>query len=254
MASTEATATRGLELPPDAPKPDFRWTVSLPTTWRIIDLNPTRTDAVINNLLRDDDLVPGARLKRSHQREVKQAMVDMATQARDAGSLLALILPGISGEEVVAVTMLLRWVDSAPAAASVLDSQKQLGLPEDSTVEKTNQGDPYLLFHSQMEGGPITQRRTLYTHQAFIPAPGTSWTLVVSATAPNAETSESVEAIVRRAAASFVVVPDDAEFVFTDSDEITQADANQSSEPTSGGETTMSRVWLSKEGFTHNAE
>ena len=242
---TQATALKpSMQLPPDAPRPDFRWTVSLPTTWRIIDLNPARTDAVISNLLRDDDLVPGARLKRSHQREVKQQMMEMATQARDAGSVLALILPGVLDDTVTAVTLLMRWVDSAPTSASVLGAQKQLGSPEDSTVEKTNQGDPYLLFHSQMEGGPVTQRRTLYTHQAFIPAPGTTWTLVVSATAPSAESSDGVEAIVRRVAASFAVVPDDTQLTFNNDDDADGA---------SSAQTPFSRVWLSEEGEVNNA-
>lgn len=242
---TQATALESsMQLPPDAPRPDFRWTVSLPTTWRIIDLNPARTDAVISNLLRDDDLVPGARLKRSHQREVKLQMMEMATQARDAGSVLALILPGVLDDTVTAVTLLMRWVDSAPTSASVLGAQKQLGSPEDSTVEETNQGDAYLLVHSQREGGPITQRRTHYTHQAFIPVPNTTWTLVVSATAPSAESSDGVEAIVRRVAASFAVVPDDTQLTFSDDDETDGAGS---------GQTAFSRVWLSEEGELNNA-
>lgn len=243
MHDVEAPIT-GVALPPDAPRPQFVWTVSLPLTWRAIDLHPQRTDASIANIMRDDDLVPGIRLKSAQKRQLKDAMTDMATQARDAGAVWVLALPGVHEEHVSVVTLLLRWSDSAPRQASVLDIQRQLGA-DTTGVEPTLNGDSYVLHSSTSLAGPVTQRRTVHTHQAFIPVPSTTWTLAVSATAPDADTGADVKAIVSRVAASLVAWPDITEQLREVQELPTETAVDPAAPPTGAG---SSRVWVNSEG------
>lgn len=244
MHDDEAPVT-GVALPPDAPRPQFVWTVSLPLTWRAIDLHPQRTDASIANIMRDDDLVPGVRLKSAQKRELKAAITDMATQAREAGAIWVLALPGVHEEHVSVVTLLLRWSDSAPRQASVLDIQRQLGA--DTSVEPTLNGESFVLRSATSLAGPVTQRRTVHTHQAFVPVPSTTWTLAVSATAPDADTGEDVKAIVSRVAASVVAWPNITEQL-REVEELelpTDSVADTDESPTEAG---SSRVWVNSEG------
>lgn len=211
MATTATTATDGkplLSLPQHAPRPPFVWSAHLPTTWRFIDVDPARTDASVANLLRDDDLVPGVRLSSAQRRAMQQSFKEMATQAREAGILLALVLPGVDNGEISAVPLLLRWIDTAPAPASVLSAQQQLGAKAEASVASTNAGGSFLLASEQGLAGPLTQRRTVYHHQAFVPIASSTWTLAISSTAPSEDVSAEVRDIVVRVASSVVAHTD----------------------------------------------
>lgn len=207
MGSSATSVSSAVDLPPDSPRPPFTWTVSLPLNWRLVDLHPSRTDSVVANLLRDDDLVPGVRLSSAERRQMKEALLSMAKQAREAGTLLALVFPGIDNGVVAAVTLLIRWVDSSPNVASVMSAQIQFG-GDDTSVERTGKGASYVLRSSESLTGPVTDRRTAYTHQAFLPIASTTWTAVVSATAPSVETSEDTKNVVKRVTSSLIARPD----------------------------------------------
>ena len=138
---------------------------------------------------------------------MKEALLSMAKQAREAGTLLALVFPGIENGVVAAVTLLIRWVDSSPNVASVMSAQNQFG-EDDTSVERTGKGASYVLRSSESLTGPVTDRRTAYTHQAFLPIPSTTWTAVISATAPSAETSEDTKNVVKRVTGSLIARPD----------------------------------------------
>lgn len=234
----------GVGLPPDAPRPLFVWTVSLPLGWRVIDLDPRCTDASIANILRDDDVVPGVRLKSAQKRQLKEALASMAAEARKAGAVWVLVLPGVQEDYVSAVTLLLRWSDSAPRSASVLEIQRQLGA-DVTSVEPTLNGESYVLHSSSSLAGPVTDRRTVYTHQAFVPVPSTTWTLAVSATAPDADTGEDVKAIVGRVAASVVAWPEITEQLR----EVEQLPVgNVVDETAAPVDAESSRVWVDSQG------
>ena len=87
----------------------------------------------------------------------------------------------------------------------------------------------------------------MHTHQAFVPVPSTTWTLAVSATAPDADTGEDVKAIVSRVAASVVAWPDITEQL-REVEELelpTDSVADTEESPTEAG---SSRVWVNSEG------
>ncbi|AKK06272.1 hypothetical protein CMUST_09780 [Corynebacterium mustelae] len=196
-----------IEYHPDAPRPQFMWSASLPSTWRIIETHPARWKVCAERLVRD--YIPGVRLSASDRKLVMAKLEEVVAQSQKTGVLLALVQPGIVDEQVSAVTLLLRWVDTAPSPASVLAIEKEL-TSKDPQVERTGNDVPYVVASTSHQAGPITNRRTVFTHQAYIPVSGTSWTLAVSATAPNKETSESVAAIVRRVVEGIKVYPDTA--------------------------------------------
>lgn len=183
------------------------WSASLPSTWRIIETHPARWKVCAERLVQD--YIPGMRLSASDRRAVMAKLEEVVAQSQKAGVLLALVQPGIVDEKVSAVTLLLRWVDTTPSPASVLAIEKEL-TGKDPKVERTGSDVPYVFVSTSHQAGPITDRRTVITHQAYVPVSGTSWTLAVSATAPNKETSDSVAAIVRRVVEGIKVYPDTA--------------------------------------------
>lgn len=256
MAPAVADDKPLVALPENAPRPPFVWSASLPTTWRIIDLDPSRMDSNIANLLRDDDLVPGVRLSSAQRRAMQQSLKDMATQAREAGVLLALVQPGVDDGEISVVPLLLRWADSTPVPASVLSAQKQVGSKADTSVEPTRSGESFLLACTEGQAGPLTQRRTVYHHQAFVPIASSTWTLTVSSTAPSESVSSEVRDIVARVAASVMGHTEITASTTILSDAVehekgVETEENNEVEKPGAG---LSRVWVRGEGVYNHAE
>lgn len=207
---TQKLASGGVEpwvrYHPDAPRPGFVWNVRLPSSWRVVDIHPARWQVVVKRLA--DDYVPGVRLSAAQKRLVEQQLGQLVEQAQKAGALLVLVLPGVVDGEVSAATVVLRWADSAPIPASVISAERQLAGSRSCVVENTGRGDSYVFASATSQVGPVTDRRTAYTYQGFLPVASTTWTLAVSGSAPSEDTGEIVADIVRRIISSVRVFPD----------------------------------------------
>ncbi|GAA1475509.1 hypothetical protein P4N68_01500 [Corynebacterium felinum] len=203
--SSHTLAPALVDYHPDAPRPPFIWTAQLPTTWRFIETHPSRWKIAATRLA--DDYLPGVRLRSADKRAVLRQIEETVAQAQKTGVLMALVLPGIVEEELSAAVLLLRWIDSHPAPASIVAAQRELA-QKNPQIERTGAGDSYVLVSHTLPTGPLTQRRTAYNHQAFYPIPNTTWTLVVSGSAPNEQLGELVADCVRRVITSVRAHPD----------------------------------------------
>lgn len=206
-APLTATSPPTIEYHPDAPRPSWAWGAQLPLNWRYVDTHPARWRTCVDRLA--DDYLPGVRLSSPQKKAVKAQLEQAVAQAQKAGVLVLLVLPGMEGEAASAATLLLRWVDSSPSPASVIAAQRQLQA-KDPVVERTGRGDSFVFASTTGLVGPVTDRRTFYTHQAFLPVAGTTWTLVVSGTAPSEETGAAVANVVRRLVSSVRTYTDTA--------------------------------------------
>ncbi|WP_342318511.1 hypothetical protein [Corynebacterium mayonis] len=202
-----ATAAPTIEYHPDAPRPSFVWAAQLPLNWRYVDTHPAKWRTCAERLA--DDYLPGVRLSSPQKKTVKAQLEQTIAQAQNAGVLVVLILPGLEGEDASAATLLLRWVDSSPSPASVIATQRQMQA-HNPIVERTGRGESYVFVSKTGLVGPVTDRRTSYTHQAFLPVAGTNWTLVVSGSAPSEETGAAIASVVRRLVSSVRTYADTA--------------------------------------------
>ncbi|WP_257160273.1 hypothetical protein [Corynebacterium cystitidis] len=213
---------------PDAPRPPFLWSAQLPVTWRVIDTHPAQWQLTVERVA--DDYLGGVRLSSAQKRAVKQQLEQVVQQCQKAGVLVALVLPGVVGEDVSAATLLFRWVDSSPAPASIVAAERQLQ-GKAPVVEQTGRGDSFVFASMTGQVGPVSNRRTAYTYQALLPVAGTSWTLMVSGSAPSQDTGEIVADVVRRVVASVRPYPDTVgETLFDGADRADGAGVGQDSD------------------------
>ncbi len=91
---------------PDAPRPPFLWSAQLPVTWRVLDTHPAQWRLTVERVA--DDYLGGVRLSSAQKRAVKQQLEQVVQQCQKAGVLVALVLPGVIGEDVSAATLLFR--------------------------------------------------------------------------------------------------------------------------------------------------
>lgn len=192
-----------IEFHPDAPRPNMLWSASLPLTWRFVDTHPSRWQLKADRLV--EDYIPGVRLKAAEKRLVKQQLESTVQAAQKAGVLMTFVLPGLLEDgQVSSATLLISWRDSAPNAASLQPAK--IAFPDLKSL-KTENGASYGLLKLKKQVGPLTQRQTSYTTQGFLPIPQTTWTLIVSGSAPGEELGGVVEDLVIRLINSVTVLP-----------------------------------------------
>ncbi|WP_290259090.1 hypothetical protein [Corynebacterium felinum] len=188
------------EFHPEAPRPDFTWTVHLPSSWHLLETHPDLA-------LESTATLANASLAHTTMEEQQRTLVlrhleETITQAQNLRVLMAMVLPQWDKDEFQTGFVVLRWVDSFPMYASVSSTQQQLEA-FDPKVKLTDAGGYFVaLSRSYLGNDPAHPDRMHYSHQAFVPLPGTTWTLVVSGSAPTSSLSAIVEHMVQRIAAS----------------------------------------------------
>ncbi|MDO5670445.1 MAG: hypothetical protein Q4G50_10605 [Corynebacterium sp.] len=195
-----------LEFHPAAPRPDLLWRVQLPTSWLLLDTHPDTWQVRAERL--SEDYLPGHRFRAAEKRLIREQLSHTVRAAQDGGVLLTLVLPGLLEDGTVsAATLLLRWEDAAPRRASLAPAQRAFA-HQDPQLQRTPEGHSWLAVSQEALSGPLTQRRPVYTHQGFLPLPDSSWTLIVSGSAPTAELADSVRDVVARLINSVRIVPE----------------------------------------------
>ncbi|MDO5669809.1 MAG: hypothetical protein Q4G50_07380 [Corynebacterium sp.] len=194
-----------LEFHPAAPRPDLLWRVQLPSTWILLDTHPATWRSQAERIA--EDYLPGHRLRAAEKRLIREQLTHTVTAAQDAGVLLTLVLPGLLDDGTVsAATLLLRWEDSAPRRASLAPAQHAFA-HLDPQIKRTPEGNSWLSVHQEALSGPLTNRRPVYTRQGYLPLPDSTWTLIISGSAPTVELAEIVGEVVARLVNSVRVVP-----------------------------------------------
>lgn len=212
------SVTSPVRFHPDAPRPRFLWQASLPTNWVRIDTHPEASPHRLSQIA--ENYIPGHRLKRAEQKLVLQQLEQLVKAARDGNILLTLILPGLSEDgQATSATLLLRWYDSSPEFASLRTVEQAFSTKDATTQQCTSpKGTAYVHSSNTTQSGPISQRRTTFHHQALLPIPSTTWTLVISGSAPDEETGELLGNIVKRVANSVQAHPETLGETFEDLD------------------------------------
>lgn len=193
---------RALEFHPAAPRPNMVWTVSLPTNWAFLDTRPDAWSRSMDRII--DDFYLGRRLRPAERRTLREKVEATVKGAQEAKVLMSFLLPGATDEgEVATSSLFLRWANTAPRRAGLRMITDTFAAGKDLSSHQSRFGQSYAMFSEVVKVGPYTDRRDMWNHQAFIPVESTTWTLLVSASAPSEGTSEPVRQVVARVAESF---------------------------------------------------
>lgn len=204
---TDEERTLGLEWHPDAVRPDFDWTMELPTDWSVVDAHPATWKNRVDRLV--DDVFAGRRLSSAQRRDVRDYLSGVVASAQKAGILLTLVKFGLDdAQEPEAVGLTVRWASNAPGMASLATVRRSLangGRVEEATGAN---GARMVIRHqrrSQVSGGATAK----VTHlQAFLPVSGTRWTLVATMSTKRTDIDEHLDALLRRCVGSVRVQGD----------------------------------------------
>lgn len=193
---------RALDFHPAALRPNMVWTVSLPTSWAFLDIRPDAWSHSTDRII--DDFYLGRRLRPAERRTLRGKVEATVKGAQDAKVLMSFLLPGATDEgEVATCSLFLRWANTAPRRAGLRMITDTFAAGKELASFQSRFDQPYAMFSEVVKVGPYTDRRDMWNHQAFIPVDSTTWTLIVSASAPSEDTSESVREVVTRVAESF---------------------------------------------------
>ncbi|RAV31517.1 hypothetical protein DLJ54_07920 [Corynebacterium heidelbergense] len=196
-----------LDFHPQAVRPNFLWTAKLPTHWAFLDTHPSRWKRQLDRIV--EEYFAGRRAPAAERRILLRHLEQLVQGAQNQKVLFTFLMPGVVREgEVSACTVFLRWQNSSPTLASLRDLEATFGPSKELVHYRTGAGDPYVAFSETGKTGPLTDRRPIFHHQAFVPIPTTTWTLAVAGSAPTEETSQHVRDVVLRIANSIRAYPE----------------------------------------------
>ncbi|WP_257203197.1 hypothetical protein [Corynebacterium cystitidis] len=193
---------------PEVPRPPFMWTVELPPTFSVLDIHPQTWRGRIDRSV--DALVPGYRMSAAQKRQAGLILTETVLAAQKAQAVAVLLKGGvIDGPLIAATSLVFRWADASPRLAS-LGAVKKAFSGQHVEERSTPGGMGWVLVESVEQAGPVTDRRAVFVYQGFLPIPGTSWMLIVTASAPSEDTKDSVKDILIRVVGSVGIFGDSA--------------------------------------------
>lgn len=170
----------GLPLNPDATHPPFRWEVSLPSDWAVLDTHPSSWQRSVERLV--DTRLAGQRLRSAERRQVLAFLGDLVADCQRAGTVISLVQIGrLSGGGVGSAGLHLAWYDSRPDQASLALVHQAVG--RQGVVEEVGTAAGTVLLqrdHVSLTPPGNTSRVGLTSLQAFLPLPGECWTAIVA--------------------------------------------------------------------------
>lgn len=206
-ALSPTPGSTGVRFHPAAPRPRFLWQANLPLNWRLIDTHPDASPHRLQAIA--EDFIPGHRFSRSDQKLIVKQLEALVTAARDSEVLLTFILPGVGAHgEPTSATLLFRWYDSSPDYASLATAKQALAGADTTTDMLSPRGQTWIKAEGCRQTGSVSNRRTSYNHQAFLPIATTTWMLVISGTAPDEASGQVLGELITRLANSVTVFPD----------------------------------------------
>lgn len=211
--SDDTDRTLALQWHPDALRPPFRWAIDLPTDWSVLDTHPARWKRQAERIT--DDAFGGIRLRAAHRREVLDYLTSVVAAAQNAKMMLVLMKVGLSqdGSTPEALGLTLRWASSSPLLASMATITGMKGAPVTQITTARGLAAGIRTDHRrETRGGELT---TVSSVQGFLPMPGTSWTLILTTTAPRTDLDDSLIALVTRCLGSVHILDSTQEDVGT---------------------------------------
>lgn len=176
-----------LMLNPHAPHPPFAWYVSIPSTWALLDTNPTSWQRNAARLV--DDRFAGRSLKAADRRAVLGFLEQLVADCQRAGAALSMIQLGrMSTGAVGGAGLHLAWYDSEHEQASL--AMVRQSLPRSGTVDEVSTPAGPALLHTERASiipPGATARVQSRVLQLYLPLVGTTWTAVLSAATPHPE-------------------------------------------------------------------
>lgn len=173
-----------------AARPPFGFAIDIPEPWIVLDLDPRTNGRWVRQLVRRR--AAGTRRTALDARAAAEVMHEVIAALRGQGVVLAAILAGRIGEEVVGASITLGW-ERSPSSVD-LDA---LGL----SLARASPGADELVQHRRVDlvalsGGTAlrlrgreqarvpgsTTRREVMLHQFFVPVANSTWLAVVTAT------------------------------------------------------------------------
>jgi hypothetical protein len=206
MRSTRAPAgsvLRHAGIDPTAPRPPFRFEVDIPEPWIVPDLDPRRSAGWIRQFVERSG-TDGA-WSSPDRRAAAQLIRSVVATLRAQGVLLAAILAGRVGPEVVGASVTLGWrrlpdqVD-LDALGSLLARMEpgECELVDRRLVDLLVLSSGRAIRLRSLERARVpgsTGEREVAVHQLFVPIDPTSWTAIVTATTASPELRERVRLI-----------------------------------------------------------
>lgn len=175
----------GLELHPDAVRPPFDWDIALPSDWAVLETHPSRWERQVDRIV--DDFFAGKKLPADVRRKLVATLGSYVATAQKEKILLSLVQVGVSPETkaVENISLQLMWTSSAPRPASMVPIRTAMAATKGSVEELTTPtGQAYGLVSISKKNPFDSSAVAVDTVQGFYPLPGTTWTLVVSLSAP----------------------------------------------------------------------
>lgn len=213
-----------LELNPDAAYPPFPVYLAVPTTWTLLDTNPTSWERSAERMV--DETFHGSRVTGKERRQIIGFFGQLVEQCQQAGSALSILQVGRLREGVAAsLGVHIAFVDeqTESTVGRIRDS-----LPRTGTIVELDSGVGPALQRSErttfMPPGS-GQLVSMTSIQIFAPIEGTSWTVVLATASAYPELTEPVTLLLQNIAISLRLTedpdgdPDDAADDDTDSSE-----------------------------------
>jgi hypothetical protein len=192
---------------PLAPRPPVAFRLHLPDTWQVLDLNPATSPDSTRAWA--DAQVAARPAAAPHADRARQLLLDLAASSRAGGVLLLALLLGDLRRPAltVAASLSVAWrhlrgtdridvdgVAEALATADLSPGERQ-GDREVAVVELPS-GPSAWLRTSQLVPVPgATRPRRVALTQFLVPVPVLPWLGVVTATTPNLDLADGVDAI-----------------------------------------------------------
>lgn len=148
---------RPMEFHPSAVRPNFVWTVSLPTSWAYLDTRPAHWSQRVDRII--DDFYVGRRLRPAERKAVRAQMEATVKGAQEAGVLMSFLLPGATDiGEVATCSLFLRWANTAPQRAGMSVISGTFASGKDLESCQSRYGQSYGVFSEIVKVGPYTDQ------------------------------------------------------------------------------------------------
>jgi hypothetical protein len=203
---------------PAAPRPPVGFRVRVPDAWWVVDLDPRTSDASIDRFL--DECVRIAPAATPHRAVTRQALQEVAARNRAEGTFVLAFLAGArrTPKDPVGASLTLAWrrlggserLPAADLVRGIAESLETAPLADGErpgvrsvTMVELGRGPAAHLRTAQLVPVPRTRRRRrVAISQLLVPVPGQPWVGVVTATTPNLDLADGVDAIAEGVARS----------------------------------------------------
>ena len=198
-----------LQLNANSTHPPFEWSVGIPSDWALVDTAPETWQVSAERLV--DHKFGGRKLPAAARRTVHGWIEHVVSESQRANTILCVMQFGkLSTGELGSAGVHLLWHHTGDKPAS-LDLVHEM-LPEnaDTALVETETG-PAILAQDRSSLVPpgFRSRVSVQNYQIFLPVPGTSWMLLLSAATAQEEMERvTYEVITAMARSVLTATPD----------------------------------------------